>query len=81
MCSSYTNSVEHYYNDGYRSILISKSNPSIGISNAQVDVVGDTMNCSYTRQNSFNNKLYFDTNKYYGYIVIAYGKGNMNKSI
>lgn len=56
----------------------------MGISNAQVDVVDNVMTCSYTRQNSYSNNMYFDTNKYYPYIVIAYGRGinhNLNSRI
>lgn len=69
------NVVEHYYNSGKRSNPINLKNRSIGISNAQVNVVNNYMNCTYTRDNAVNNELYFDTNEYIPYIIVAYGRG------
>lgn len=54
VCKSRTtgSSIEHYYNSGFRSTVLVASNPTLGISNAQVQIQNNNLICSFTRDNS-----------------------------
>jgi hypothetical protein len=71
--------IEHYYNRGHRSSLLDSNNPTIGITNANVEVIDTSMNCTFTRKNNIDgNDLYFDINNQNPIIMIAYGRGKIN---
>lgn len=77
MCKSRTSgvSIEHYYNSFYFSSPLVASNPTIGISNAMVQVLNGSLVCSLTRDNTNSAQNYYQINsnltKYY--IIAAYG--------
>ena len=78
MCQS-TGTVEHYYNSGYSTAVISTTNRNMGISNATTSQNGQFFLCSFNRlkQTTPTNTQYFDLSQ--NYIVLA-GYGDLDSS-
>ena len=68
-------SVQHYYNSGYTSALISTASPALGLSNTSVNVNQGTFTCTFTRDNSNSNSRYFNLNNNSPYVLVAYNGG------
>lgn len=66
-------SVEHYYNYGKSPSRLNDTNPSIGITNANIVYNGTALVCSFRRSKStFGLSNYFNLNNNY-YLLIAQG--------
>ena len=68
-------SVEHYYN-GNSVQLLDSNDPTIGISNANVQLENGKIICSMTRDNSNPDAKYFDVNAKNPFVIAAYGRLN-----
>jgi len=75
-------SVEHYYTSGKMApSLLDASNPSIGISNAQVKVDNGMMTCSFSRAIANDNlPNYVNSNSQF-YLLMAMGTIDPSTSI
>ena len=72
-------SVKHYYNNGYRAVLLNASNPYVGISSSSVGNNQGVFTCKFTRDNSnIDTPGYFDINENSAFIQVAYGSGKSN---
>ena len=70
--------VQHYYNRGHRSSLLNSNDPSLGITNAQINVNETHMKCEYTRENSMADQSgYFDLENSSPYLTAAFGQGKV----
>ena len=68
-------SVEHYYNEGKTTLLISNDNPTIGFSNISVSYHNDILKCSFVREKSMKDvNNYFDILATKYYILVANGE-------
>merc|ERR1719350_2251250 len=68
-----TGTVEHQFNIGYFApVLLSPTNPKIGLSDATVSNENGMITCSVTRQNSLDMPNYFELSKKY-HILFATG--------
>jgi hypothetical protein len=65
--------VEHYHNNGYSPSLLDSMNPSLGITKESLSLSNGNALCSFTRENSNSNKLYFDLNADSPYLIAARG--------
>lgn len=69
-----SNSVEHYYNQGYSSTVADSNNPSTGFSNIKVSINNGVLNCSFTRAKRMATiSNLFDLNSPY-YVLFATGQ-------
>lgn len=64
--------VRHFYNQGYSSIILDTSNPSLGLSNTLVEVQNGVMSCRFTRENTLDNVRYHNLNSATTFISAAY---------
>jgi len=76
ICQSLPNSqsVRHFYNNGYSVELLDSDQPTLGLSNTALLIDQDKLTCTFTRQNSNANSKYFDLNSKAPYVVAAYGE-------
>ena len=69
-----SNSVEHYYNQGYLSEVVDSNNPSTGFSNIKVSINNGVLSCSFTRSKRMTTiSNLFDLNSPY-YVLFATGQ-------
>lgn len=76
ICKSRSNSfsIENYYNSFYFSSPLVSSNPSIGITFANAQIVNSSLTCSFTRDNVNSAQNYYRiSNQTQYYIIAAYG--------
>ncbi len=64
----------HYYNNFTRPLLISESEPSLGITNCRITCEQNTFICCFSRDNNVKRNNYFDFTKDIPYFVAAFGK-------
>jgi hypothetical protein len=81
MCKSRISgsSIEHFYNNNYQSSVLNALNPTVGISNAKVSIINNSLVCSLTRDNTNNQQNYFQITKTTNtFLIMAYGSlGNI----
>lgn len=70
-------SVKTFYNNGLSSTFLDSSNPSFGLSNMIVNVIGSNLTCSFDRVNviSKTNYLQIGSSGASIYVITAYGPG------
>lgn len=70
-------SVRTFYNNGFNSAVLDGSNPSFGLSNMIVSVIGSNLTCSFDRVNviSKTNYLQIGSSGTIIYVITAYGSG------
>jgi len=77
MCKSLgdstNNAVEHYYNYGHSCEMLDSNDPTVGISNSSIKIVGNALVCSFRRDNSNETPGYYDLNKNTPYVQAAHG--------
>ncbi len=76
MCKSRISgsSIEHFYNNNFQSRILNASNPTVGISNAKIGIINNSLVCSLTRDNTNDQQNYFQiTQTTNTYLIMAYG--------
>ena len=70
--------VQHYYNSNLKSpSLLLPSNPTIGLSNANISINNRVLSCLVTRQKNITGfSKYFDISTKQYYLLAAYGQNN-----
>lgn len=74
--------VQHYYNEGKKSFLLSENEPSVGLFDSKISLSQNHLICSFKRiklAENFNDK-YSDLNKMH-YLLVAKGKIDQNSKI
>lgn len=76
VCKSSINgqSILHYYNSLRSPLLISESEPSLGINNCRITCEQNTFICCFSRDNNIKRNNYFDLTKEIPYFMVAFGK-------
>ena len=71
--------VSHYYNERTLPILLSSSEPQLGLSSTLVKSEDGNFTCLFTRSNQESNEKYYNIDDNTNlYMIVAFGSGNFD---